>query len=86
MPLRWLQQAMTWREFVGWYRYYGQQPFDDARCFDLPSAQLQALYANAHKPSARQPFTVTEFMPFQLGNDELAADEALMKLFEDEEV
>lgn len=63
--------AMTWRQFVGWMRYYSVEPFGEERA-DLRSAIVASVIANTHRdPKKRpEPFSPRDFMLFQSGRSE----------------
>lgn len=64
-PMRLLQRLMTHAEFLDWAREFAREPFDDRRCFDQPAAEIRQLYANAHRPKERAPYTLAELMPYR---------------------
>jgi hypothetical protein len=63
LPLAVLQRVMTHREFVGWRAFFRREPFDDARCFDLPAAMLRQLYVNSHRKPGSRPHPLQDFLP-----------------------
>lgn len=62
-------EAMTWEQFVGWMRYYAQEPFGEERA-DIRSGIVASVIANANRDSKRRPkpFKPQDFMPFAKAN------------------
>lgn len=60
-----LLHRMTWKQFVGWMRYYQQEPFGEERA-DLRSAIVASVIANANRDGKRRPrpFSPRDFMPY----------------------
>lgn len=56
---------MTWEQFVGWMRYYAQEPFGEERA-DIRAAITDSVIANANRDSKKRPrpFSPQDFMPF----------------------
>lgn len=57
-------REMTWKQFIGWMRYYSEEPFGEERA-DLRSAIVACVIANANRdPKKRpRPFSPQDFMP-----------------------
>lgn len=65
--------VMSWRQFMGWMRYYREEPFGEERA-DLRSGIITSAIANSNRdPKKRpQPFSPRDFMPFAKGSSRTA--------------
>ncbi len=63
--LREIKREMSWGEFEGWKAFYLREPFDDARCYDLPAARVTQAMVNAWRASGSSPEPIQSFMPFR---------------------
>lgn len=79
-PLSVLKRVMSYREFAGWRAFFLREPFDDARCFDLPGAQLRHLYANSHRGANTPAMPLSDFLPFGEKPDESDLDALALNL------
>ena len=85
IPPRAAKQILTSSEVAELKAYYRRFPFDDENAFQVPAAQLAALYSNAHKPEGAALRPIDDFLVFRprseddLDND---VDQNILKFFE----
>ena len=63
-PVAVLKRLMPHGEFAEWCWVFDREPFDDARCHDLPAAMQITARLNTRLKEGAEPFQPAQFMPF----------------------